>query len=216
YETWDNEEEDGAEEAAARVAELDKISVPEYLENVGATGWLRDLLNLTTATESALGSDQQSSISLIYSIAGKPLARQPGFTTDYYERYKIVEGCQAVIRGLAERLDEGQVKLGHRLEAVKSSGEGFTLTFQDPNGSALDVDADFVIMTVPFSILRDIEMRMELPAVKKKSIAELGYGSNSKLMMGVHKRVWREQGYQGNTYSDEPFQSMYDNSENAG
>jgi monoamine oxidase len=123
-----------------------------------------------------------------------------------------VGGCQEIIRGLADRLDEGQVKLAHRLEAVRSSGDGFTLTFEGPNGSAADVAADFVIMTVPFSILRDIELRMEMPPVKKKAIAELGYGSNSKLMMGVHRRVWREQGFSGYIYSDEPYQSAYDNS----
>jgi monoamine oxidase len=213
FETWDNDEEEGAEEAAARVAELDGISVAEYLENIGATGWVRDVLDVTTTVESSLPTDQQSAINLVYSIAGKPGEKTPGILTEDFERYKVVEGCQEVTNGLAERLDEGQVKFGHRLEAVRSSGDGFTLTFQGPGGSALDVKADFVIMTVPFSILRDVEMRMELPDIRKKAIAELGYGSNSKLALGVHRRVWREQGYQGTTYSDEPFQSLYDNSE---
>jgi monoamine oxidase len=216
FEIWDNDEEEGAEEAEARVEHLDGISVAEYLEDIGATGWVRTLLDVTTTVESSMPADQQSAINLVYSIAGKPGDRLPGFLTMDFERYKIVEGCQEVTNGLAERLDEGQVKFGHRLEAVRSRGEGFTLTFQDPSGAASDVKADFVIMTVPFSILRDIEMQMELPDIKKKAIAELGYGSNSKLALGVHRRVWREQGYQGNTYSDEPFQSMYDNSENEG
>ncbi len=209
---WRAESEDDRAKAVSLITPFDRISIAEYLENIGATGWLRDLLNVSSTMEMSLDSDQQPAINFISAFVGKPPESRPYFATDNYERYKMVGGFQEMIRVLAERLDEGQVKLAHRLEAVRSSGDGFTLTFQGPNGTALDVDADFVIMTVPFSILRDIEMRMEMPPVKKKVIAELGYGSNSKLMMGVNRRVWREQGYSGYIYSDEPYQGAYDSS----
>jgi monoamine oxidase len=192
---------------------LDNISVAEYLDRIGASGWVRTFIEVSFKTNVGLAIDQQTALTLLDSV--NPDGSLYVFD-DNYGRYKIVEGCQEVIRGLADGLDEGQVKLGHRLEAVKSSGDGFTLTFEDPNGAAADVDADFVIMTVPFTMLRDIEMRMEMPDMKRKAIDELGYGMNSKLLLGVNKRVWRKQGYYGAVYTDEPFQESWDNSQREG
>jgi monoamine oxidase len=188
----------------------------EYLDRIGVSGWARSFLEVAYESIAGLENDQQSALNLIGSVSldspESPLfVFEPGS-----EQYKVVGGWQGVIRGFADRLDEGQVKLAHRLEAVRSSGEGFTLTFEDPNGSALDVEADFVIMTVPFSILRDIEMQVEMPPGKKKAIDELGYGVHTKLLAGVDKRVWREQGYVGGVYTDEPFQAIYDNSQMEG
>jgi monoamine oxidase len=77
----------------------------------------------------------------------------------------------------------------------------------------VDVEADFVIMTVPFSVLRGIEMRMEMPDIKRKAIDELGHGTSSKLQVGFNKRVWRESGLSGTAYSSEPFQSVWDDSQ---
>jgi monoamine oxidase len=200
------------EKANSLAAPLDAISMAEYFDRIGASGWPRTFLEVSFVSNGGLEPDQQSALNLVGSVSLDSPETPVYYFEEGSEQYKIVGGCQEITRGIAERLDEGQVKLGHRLEAVKSSGEGFTLTFQDPNGSALDVEADFVIMTVPFSILRDIEMRMEMPPDKKKAIAEMGYGVHTKLLAGVHKRVWLEKGYSGGAYTDEPFQAMYDNS----
>ena len=56
-------------------------------------------------------------------------------------------------------------------------------------------------------------MRVDLPPVKRKAIQELDYGMNVKIMFGVQARVWRGQGYNGDAYTDEAFQSGFDSSE---
>ena len=61
-------------------------------------------------------------------------------------------------------------------------------------------------------MLRDIKVDVELPAVKKKAIAELAYGANAKVLVGFNSRPWQALGYTGATYSDEPFQLAWDNS----
>ncbi|UCF80569.1 MAG: FAD-dependent oxidoreductase [Acidobacteriota bacterium] len=202
------------EKARSLAAPLDEISMEEYLDRIGASGWVRTFLDVASGSNGGLEPGQQTAINILGSVYLEPPSMY--LFDEGEERYKIVGGCQGIIRGLADGLDEGQVKPAHRLEAVKSSGDGFTLTFQDPKGSALDVKADFVIMTVPFSILRDIEMRMEMPPDIKKAIAEMGYGVHTKLLAGVDKRVWREKGYSGGAYTDEPFQVAYDNSQMTG
>ena len=57
-------------------------------------------------------------------------------------------------------------------------------------------------MTLPFSILRDIELRMELPPLKQRVIRELGYGTNSKFIVETRNRPWRQAGYRGYLFAE--------------
>ncbi|UCF80589.1 MAG: FAD-dependent oxidoreductase [Acidobacteriota bacterium] len=206
-------EEGDSEGARSLMAPIDELSAAEYLERAGASGDMRAVFAGVYVPEMGLDFDRMSAVSAVGGMLWMDLDAEPfALFGEDYARYTVAEGCQAIAHGLAERI-EGQVKLGHRLEAVRSKGDGFVLTFQDPNGAAVDVEADFVIMTVPFSVLRDIEMRMEMPDIKRKAIAELGHGMSPKLQVGFNKRVWRESGLSGTTYSSEPFQSAWDDSQ---
>jgi monoamine oxidase len=49
--------------------------------------------------------------------------------------------------------------------------------------------------------------------VKKKCIAELGYGRNAKMFAGFKSRYWRTQGASGQTFSNLPFQLGWDSSQ---
>jgi monoamine oxidase len=126
------------------------------------------------------------------------------------ERYKVRGGNQQIVDELAKRVEPGIRRL-HRLEAIRSNGQGFTLTFQ-ADGKAVDEAADVVILTVPFSILRDVKLEMPLPEIKQRAIRELGYGMNAKVLVGFKTRVWEKLGYSGATYSDQPFQLAWANS----
>jgi monoamine oxidase len=158
------------EKARSIAAPFDEISMEEYLDRIGASGWVRTFLNVASGSNGGLEPGQQTAINIIGSVYLEPPSMY--LFDEGEERYKIAGGCQGIVRGLADGLDEGQVKPAHRLEAVKSSGDGFTLTFQDPKGSALDVEADFVIMTVPFTMLRKVEMQMEMPPEKNAAREE--------------------------------------------
>src|SRR5204863_3208792 len=113
------------------------------------------------------------------------------------ERYKVKGGNQRIVDGLAERL-EGQIKREHRLAAISSKGSGYGLAFERPGGASVEVEADIVILTLPFTLLRQVGVKVDLPAWKKKAIAELGYGMNAKVLVGTTKRAWRDQGQSGN------------------
>src|SRR4030095_2662505 len=45
---------------------------------------------------------------------------------------------------------------------------------------------------------------------KMNAIKNLGYGTNSKLFVGVKERVWRSQGYAGYAFSDNAMTNGYD------
>lgn len=200
-----NYEEDGGATA------LDNLSIADYLDRLEVDGWFRELLDVAYVTEYGLEADQQSALNLLYLIS---LEANEDFWLfgDSDERYKIQGGNQRVVDELANRV-QAQLHTEQRLEAISSRGvDGFTLSFLGANGAATEVDADLVLMTIPFTTLRDVDVRVELPDVKRKAIAELGYGTNAKVMVGFERPVWQEMGFLGDAFTDEPFQCGWDNS----
>lgn len=191
---------------------LDRQSIAEYFDRIGVKGWMRELLDVAYVTEYGLESAEQSALNFVFLIGTGDLEDAESFALlgESDERYKVRGGNQQVVDELARRLAP-QIRTLHRLEAIRSKGEGFTLTFQT-DGKVVDQDADIVLLTVPFSILRDVKMDVTLPEVKTKAIRELGYGANAKVLVGFRSRPWEKRGYSGATYSDETFQLGWANS----
>jgi len=190
-------------------AELDRLSIAAYLDQIGAQGWIRKLLDVAFLTEFGRECGEQSAINLLSMISTDLSAGKLELFGESDERYKIVGGNQRVVDELAQRVAD-QIRTGQRLVALKSRDRGFTLTF-DQAGRTSDVEADFVILTLPFTMLREVELKVELPDWKRRAINELGYGMNAKLLLGFKQRLWRVQGHSGNIFSDEAFELAWDN-----
>ena len=197
---------------AGNAAALDKLSVGEYLDKVHARGWMREFLKVAYVTEYGLDEDEQSALNLITMISTDVSTGKSQIFGDSDERYKISGGNASITEHLTQRLD-GQIQFGYRLEALHRRGTGYTLSFQTPNQSVRDVHADYVLLTLPFSVLRDVRMPLDLPSYKTKAIQELGYGTNAKILLGTTQRLWRKQSYTGEVFSDQPFQFAWDNSQ---
>jgi len=193
-------------------AAFDRQTMAQYFDKIGATGWIRELFEAAYVTEYGLEIAEQSALNFIFMIATGDLTntKECVLLGESDERFKVRGGNQRVVDELAKRL-EPQIQRRHRLEAVRAKGDGYTLTFQTGNG-ATDVDADLVVMAIPFTMLRDVKIDVPLPELKRRAINELGYGANAKVLVGFNSRPWQAQGYSGATYSDETFQLAWDNS----
>lgn len=191
---------------------IDRMSIAAYLDKIQATGWMRELLDVAYVTEYGLDIGDQSALNFVFLIGTGDLedASAMSLLGESDERYKVRGGNQRLVDELARRV-ESQIRRRHRLEAIRSRGEGFTLTFQT-DGGTVDQDADVVVLAMPFTLLRDVKMDVPLPDFKKRVIAELGYGANAKVLVGFTSRPWETQGYSGATYSDETFQLAWANS----
>jgi monoamine oxidase len=191
---------------------IDRMSIAEYFDKIGATGWMRELLDVAYVTEYGLESAEQSALNFVFLIGTGDLEDPEAMSLlgESDERYKVRGGNQQIVDELARRV-ESQIQRRHRLEAVRSRGSYYTLTFQT-DGGAVDVDADVVVLAIPFTLLRDVKIDVDLPAFKTRAIRELGYGMNAKVLVGFSSRVWEGQGYSGATYSDESFQLAWANS----
>jgi monoamine oxidase len=192
---------------------FDHLSITHYLQRVGATGWMRALLDVAYTTEYGVDSDRQSCINLLSMMS---LDTSDGFDIfgDSDERYKIRGGNERLIDGLAAQL-AGNIKLEHRLVSLEKRGTGFRLHFAHGNGTEL-VNADFVILSIPFSVLRTLDLALDLPPEKRNAINTLGYGTNEKLMVGLTAPVWRRDGRDGGAYCDRPFQTGWDSGRQQG
>ena len=93
---------------------------------------------------------------------------------------------------------------------IESQGSGYSLAFENPFGPTKEVKADIVILAVPFSTLRDVDLRVPLPPVKTQAIQQMSYGTNSKILIGFKARLWRKQGSTGTSYTDEAYASSWD------
>jgi monoamine oxidase len=200
-----------ARNIAPHAARLDQTSLGQYLDDHAGSPLIRDLIDAAYVGEYGLDSDEQSSLNLLTQIS--PDVSQ-GFQLygDSDERYKVAGGNGRLIDALARALP-GQVALGQTLASLRPQGSAYALTFVQPGGPTREVMADFVILAIPFSILREIDLQVPLPDAKRQAITELGYGTNTKLLLGVRRRFWRDRGLDGSAYSDRPFQETYDNSE---
>lgn len=193
------------------VIALDRTPLAAYLESIGARGWLYDLLAVAYTTEYGLDAERQSALNLI-ALMGAELGTEAFHVFgESDERFKIAGGNQTLVDRLAAQVED-RLHRQHRLEAVVCRGGGYRLTLQGPGGQTVERDADIVLLTLPFSLLREVDLRVPLPPAKRRAIDRLAYGHNAKLLLGFTQRPWRARGYSGNVYSDEAFQLAWDNS----
>ncbi len=191
---------------------LDNMTMAQYFDRIGASGWFRKLLEVAYVTEFGLDASEQSALNFLDMIPTEAPDDGPlELLGDSDERYKILGGNQKIVDELARRLD-GQIRLEHRLTRIAGGNAGYDLSFDVAGGKPLQVRADIVIIAIPFTLLREVDIQVALPGVKTKAIRELGYGMCAKVMAGFTARPWREQGFAGNIFSDEPFQLAWENS----
>jgi monoamine oxidase len=192
---------------------LDKTSMKDWLdENLTAQPELRSVLENSYRGEYGLEIDEQSVLNLVYLIGSDdPRPFRIFGVSD--ERYHTHEGNEAVVKGLFGKLQISEFRPGARLIRATRAGAAYTLTFAAKDGE-FEATADHVVFALPFTLLREVDLEgLGLSADKRKVIAELGYGTNAKVMGSFTSRVWLEQHHaSGSVTADEPFQQCWDSS----
>jgi monoamine oxidase len=196
---------------------LDNLSIAEWLDKRGISGNIRALLASAYIAEYGTELDQQSSLNMLQLI-GTDMGEQ-GDQFEIFgasdERFRIREGSDNLARKMVARLRRPPITESV-LEAVKPKDTGgYVLTFSI-RGKSTDVEADDVVLAIPFTALRNVDLQVEMPPLKKQAIAELGYGVNTKLMLGFGSQMWRKAGSSGSVFTDLPFQNSWETSRGQG
>jgi monoamine oxidase len=100
-------------------------------------------------------------------------------------------------------------KLGDRIQygaAVLKVGQDRARTRVSflQGGIQQQLEADHVILTIPFSVLRKLELDSSFSEAKRKAIADLHYDSLLRVYVQSRSRFWTQQGVNGSAATDLP------------
>ena len=195
---------------SAHAREIDRLSISEWFEKRGVTGLATSVLRAAYVGEYGLEIGEQSALNLLVTVGDEMPEDEVRIFGESDERFHIVEGNDAVPTTLAERLKR-PVEFGVALEAIANHDRGFRLSLKRES-AIVEEDADIVVLALPFTILRQLDLSVRLPAAKRKAIKELGYGTNAKLIAGFSRRIWEDAHSTGYTFTDLPFQCCWETS----
>jgi monoamine oxidase len=199
--------------STARGRELDALSIHAWIERYVPGGHgspLGRLLDVAYNIEYGAETTDQSSLNMLYLLgySGQGNLRIFGPSN---EKFHVRGGNDQIPAALAAAIP-GQITTGSELAAVRRNTDAtWTLSFLQGTRTR-DVIADHVVMAAPFSILRaSVDLsRAGFSTVKRQAIAGLGMGTNSKLNVQFKRRLWREQGCNGDTYADTGYQATWE------
>jgi monoamine oxidase len=181
-----------ADNATPNNVALDNVNLLEYLETRGAGSLVKAVIIEAYEAEYGLNAEAQSCLNFLLFIHADKRSKFRPFGVFSDERYHIVSGNQQIPARLAAILGS-QIELGQRLVRVRKNTRGrIELTFKRSGGPSVIRDFDFVVLAIPFTVLRGVELdaSLALPTWKTKAINELGYGTNAKMMVGFSSRPW--------------------------
>jgi monoamine oxidase len=211
----------------ARALELDATPLSQYLDSLASSAepWVIDLLRLAYHGEYGIPIDKQSSLNLVDFISAD-VAKSFEMFGDSDEAHRIQGGNSTLPETLTQRLaaaplsQRSKISLRHELISIARDGEDFRLTFKQESGATIEKVFSRLVLALPFTRLREVKGLggLGLSAEKMRAINELGYGVNSKLMVGTKSRPWTQSllginsPLTGTIYSDRGFQIVWDTS----
>jgi monoamine oxidase len=170
---------------------LDQTTAAAWLAGLGLGRDAQRLAETLILADYGRELDDQSALNVVsfFTSAGGDL---------YDERYLIAGGNDQVPTGLAARYTD-RITLGRALLAATQRADG---SWRLSAADGTEVLADVVVNTLPFTVLRELDLVADVPEVKRRCIDELGYGTNAKLMLPFSRRFWRDAGDNGFTVND--------------
>jgi monoamine oxidase len=115
---------------------------------------------------------------------------------------KIKGGSDLLPKAFADRLGK-KIHYGVRVVRLEQDANAARATFLE-GGSQHSLSADRILCTIPFSVLRDIELPASLPERKRNTIKTLRYASVSRVYLQSKSRFWEAQGLSGFALTSAP------------
>jgi monoamine oxidase len=171
-----------------RAIQLDRISIHTYLARYCPDPILRQFIEVAYTNEYGLAVTRQSAINLLLLIGKDPGKIEIYGSSD--QKYQIRGGNQQIVTKLAEKLRD-RIETNTQLESIRSTSNNRYRVSLRSGGTSKEYIFDRVILALPFSILRKLDLGVQLPAVKRSAIQEIGYGTNTKLITSYSDRLWR-------------------------
>jgi monoamine oxidase len=183
----------GWNDSTPAARELDQISAAEWLDGAlphRSHPLLREAVEQFMAEEYGLDVDRLSAIAMLLQFGP--------FGVESDERFHVHGGNDQLAWGMAERLPAGTLQLDRPLTSLRRWGSSYVLSFA---GASSGVRADVVVLCLPFTALRRVDLDGSgLGARKRRCIEELGMGTNAKLLLQFDRPLSRYDNWNGEFY----------------
>ena len=191
-----------------RLRDLDALPMGEFLrQRVGAGA--AELIGAASGLESMY--DRSTMMLLRDALVGSG----DGFD-------EIVGGLDLLPEGLAARLSRTDVVVRAAVAALRRLDDGrieLAVDHRAPDGGTTTAveTADVVLCTLPFSVLRRLDIDAAFTRPKIRAIRNLGYMSSTKVLLHTRERFWegRDGIVGGASQSDRIWRAAYYPSDNA-
>jgi monoamine oxidase len=104
---------------------------------------------------------------------------------------------------------ENRIHFGAAVHAFSQNSEKVTVSFRQGNLQQ-QLEADRVVVTIPFSVLRTIDLGSSVSVQKREAINRLKYESVLRVYVQSKTRFWNQQGIRGDSGTDLPIGIIVD------
>lgn len=175
-----------------RLRKYDHVSYAEFLRERGASEAALRLLRTLSLSPEFGERSALSQLRTEWAFASAP--EQTGVLDGGTDRLP-----DALAGEVGDRIRYGAEVV--RIE--RSEGRPSVIVRHRGTGREERMEADRVVCTVPFSVLRHLEVRPPFPEEKRRVIEELPYSTQTRVYMQVRRRYWEEEGLTGRGYANE-------------
>jgi monoamine oxidase len=178
------------------VADYDQYSTREFLELNGWSEGMIEMFGLLANQESVMNS---SFLELFREDSG-----------NYYTNMIEIQGGtdrlpHAFLPGLKD-----EIRFGAKMVAMDQLPHDVTVHYQTHAGRFSET-GDYAIVTVPFPVLRHVEVLKPFTRSKNRAIRQLHYDASAKILFQCKRRFWEEDEgiFGGGTLTDLPIRNLY-------
>jgi len=178
------------------VTQYDQYSTREFLELKGWSEGMIEMFGLLANQESVMNS---SFLELFREDSG-----------NYYSNMvEIQGGTDRLPYAFLPELKE-DIRFGAKMIAIDQSPEDVTIHYQTHAGRFTET-GDYAIITVPFPVLRHVEVLKPFTRAKQRAIRQLHYDASAKILFQCKRRFWEEDDgiFGGGTLTDLPIRNLY-------
>jgi len=176
------------------LAELDRVSFAELLRSRGASPGAVSLLRMGFPDLLGDGADAVSALDLLREAAQRAATKQS---------FAVRGGTDRLPLALAARLTD-RIQYGSPVVRIEQDAAAVRAVVKTGD-THRTLSADHLICTVPFPVLRSIEIVPPLPAEKRRAISELQLTSVARFFLQTRSRFWEPQGLSGLVLTDRPW-----------
>ncbi len=117
---------------------------------------------------------------------------------------KIKGGTDLLPKGLAAKLGN-KVHYDSAVVRIEQDGKSARAVFVK-NGSRQTIAADRILSTIPYSVLKNVELPKSFSDRKQRIIKNLRYDAVSRVYLQMKTRPWEEKGLNGFALTDDPIE----------